>query len=156
MFRKMRRSNQKLSDGRIKEVLETGRRGALAVQGDDGYPYTLPINFVYMDGKIYMHGSQAGHKADAVKANDKVSFCVFDNETPDEEGVYYYIDSVIVFGRIRVSEDDDERLKALRAIGRKYHTSEEYTENEIRKTISVVNVFVIEPEHITGKHVHES
>lgn len=70
-----------------KELLQCSRRGVLAVNGDDGYPYAIPINYFYDSnaGKIYFHGARAGHKVDALKASDKVCFTVYGNETVKEE-----------------------------------------------------------------------
>lgn len=66
-FREMRRLKQKLSEEECIELLISGRRGVLAVSGEDDYPYALPINFLYDEGnrKIYFHGAKAGHKIDA-------------------------------------------------------------------------------------------
>ena len=47
MFRKMRRSPQALTEEEIIEVLKKETRGVLSVQGDDGYPYGVPINHYY-------------------------------------------------------------------------------------------------------------
>ena len=50
MFRKMRRFKQQLTDDACAEVLKNGQRGILAVLGDEGYPYTVPLDYVYTDG----------------------------------------------------------------------------------------------------------
>ena len=65
----------------------SGRRGVFAVNGDNGYPYAIPINYIYDadDGKIYFHGAKAGHKIDAIRTCDKVCFTVYRNETVKEE-----------------------------------------------------------------------
>ena len=58
-------------------LMKNAKRGVLSLIGEDGYPYGLPINQWYCeeDGKIYFHGAKEGHKIDAIKACDKVSFC---------------------------------------------------------------------------------
>lgn len=55
-------------------------RGVLSVIGDDGYPYRMPMDYWYCEetNRIYFHGARAGHKIDAIKHCDKVSFCVHD------------------------------------------------------------------------------
>ena len=80
MFREMRRSKQQISREECIEILKNEARGVLSVLGDDGYPYGFPINQYYCeaDGKIYFHGGRIGHRIDAVKRHDKVSFCVYD------------------------------------------------------------------------------
>ena len=78
MFRKMRRFKQQLTEEESINVLDRNKTGILAVIGDEGYPYTVPINYVYADGKIFMHSATAGHKIDAIRTCDKASFCVID------------------------------------------------------------------------------
>ena len=69
-----------LSEKICKEVLKQGRRGVLAVLGDEEYTYAVPMNYYYCEdnNKIYFHGAREGHKIDAISKHDKVSFCVYD------------------------------------------------------------------------------
>ena len=87
MFREIRRKNHEINIDDAKALLQSGRRGVLAVNGDDGYPYAIPINYIYDAdaGKIYFHGAKAGHKVDSLRACDKVCFTIFGNETVREE-----------------------------------------------------------------------
>ena len=80
MFREMLRKKQQLSQEECIEILKKQLRGVLSVIGDDEYPYGMPMNHFYCeeDGKIYFHGSKMGHKIDAMKRHNKVSFCVYD------------------------------------------------------------------------------
>ena len=83
MFRTIRKKKNEISIDTAKALLQSSRRGVLAVNGDDGYPYAIPINYVYDDDaqKIYFHGARVGHKVDALRACDKVCFTVYGNET---------------------------------------------------------------------------
>ena len=76
MFRPIRRKKKEMDIDAAKELLQCSRRGVLAVNGDDGYPYAVPVNYFYDSdaGKIYFHGARVGHKVDALKASDKVCF----------------------------------------------------------------------------------
>lgn len=47
MFRPMRRKERAISDEEAKKLLLLGRRGVLAINGDDGYPYAIPVNYFY-------------------------------------------------------------------------------------------------------------
>ena len=82
MFRTIRKKKNEISIDTAKTLLQSSRRGVLAVNGDNGYPYAIPINYVYDDDaqKIYFHGARAGHKVDALRACDKVCFTVYGNE----------------------------------------------------------------------------
>ncbi len=75
-FRKMRRFKQQLSEESCVEILKNEPRGVMAVAGENGYPYAFPIDFVYDGGRLYFHCAKEGHKLDALKNCDKVSFCV--------------------------------------------------------------------------------
>ena len=72
MFRKLTNKNKALSETECFEILERETRGTLSVQGDDGYPYGMPMNHYYCadDGCIYFHCGKGGHRADALKRTD--------------------------------------------------------------------------------------
>ena len=79
-FREMRRFKQALTQEECAAILRGEKRGTLAVIGDGGWPYALPINFWYDEeaNKIYFHCGKAGHKHDAIRACEKVCFTVHD------------------------------------------------------------------------------
>ena len=85
----------------------------MALAGDDDYPYAVPISYVYSDSKLYFHGAKSGHKIDAIKRCDKTSFCVIDKDDVVPEGYTTYFRSVIVFGKIRIMEEESEMRKAI-------------------------------------------
>ena len=86
MFREMRRKLQLLDEKESIALLERGTAGVLALSGDEGYPYAVPISYVYNDSKIFFHSAVSGHKIDAIKNSDKASFCVIaqDHIVPKE------------------------------------------------------------------------
>ena len=156
MFREMRRWKQALTKEQCEQILTEEKRGVLAVLGDEGYPYTVPINFYYEDGKIFFHGAAQGHKADAIRACDKVSFCVMDRgfkENPDD--YFWYVNSVVVFGRMRMLEDREEVIAYARKLGLKYFPTPESVEEGIAKSGHLVQCFELTIEHMSGKLVHE-
>ena len=75
-FRAMRRMRQELPKDETVAILSSGTYGVLSVIGDNGYPYGVPVNYVYRDGHIYLHAALSGHKVDAMRKNDKVSFTI--------------------------------------------------------------------------------
>ena len=155
MFRKMRRFKQQLTDDACAEVLKNGQRGILAVLGDEGYPYTVPLDYVYTDGKLYFHSAAEGHKVDAVRAEPEASFCVLAQREQDADGWSYYFDSVVVFGKVQIIEDEEERLHALRLLGLKYFPDAQMVEDDLRKNAARALVLCLHAAHISGKHVHE-
>ena len=155
MFRKMRRLGQMLSKEECEEILTREPRGVLALLGDYDYPYALPMSHVYVDGKIYFHGAMQGHKNDAVKKHDKVSYCVFDEGVKNDDGWSYTFRSVIVFGRIRTLADDDEKVEKLTHLGDKFFPTHDETVSEIERLLHKTEVFEITIEHMSGKTVVE-
>ena len=85
-MRPMRRFRQELTAEECVQVLERGTHGVLAVLGDEGYPYAVPLSYVHGEGKIWFHCAKAGHKLDAIRNYNKVSFCVVDQDriVPEE------------------------------------------------------------------------
>ena len=61
-------------------VLFRGTSGVLALAGDEGYPYALPISYVYDGERVYFHCAKSGHKLDALRRCPKASFCVVDQD----------------------------------------------------------------------------
>lgn len=151
MFRKMRRALQLLPEEENTAILERGRTGIMACLGDDDYPYTVPLNYVYDDGKIYFHCAKSGHKIDAIRACDKVSFCVIDRDDVDAQERATNFRSVIAFGRAREIEEAEEKRKRAKQFGMKYAASEEAVDAEIEETWNALNVVEITIEHLTGK-----
>lgn len=80
-FRPMRRKRQQLSQEECVEILNRTTYGTLALLGDGGYPYSLPISYVYSDGKLFFHSALKGHKIDAIgQGESKASFSVVDKD----------------------------------------------------------------------------
>lgn len=155
MFRPMRRFKQQLDKERCCEILRTEKRGVLSVIGDGGYPYTVPLNFVYDNGNLYFHCAVTGHKTDALKNDPKASFCVMTGGELSEDGWSYFVESVIVFGRVTVVENEDVRTEKLRELGNKYFPDSRITEKELAENAGRALVLELSAEHLSGKRVHE-
>ena len=80
MFREMRRKRQALPLERCEEVLRRGTSGVLALSGDGGYPYAVPISYCYDGSRLYFHCAKEGHKLDAIRREPRASFCVIDQD----------------------------------------------------------------------------
>jgi len=152
MFREMRRQNQALSTDRCVDILQRATSGVLAVSGDAGYPYAVPLSFAYDDGKIFFHCALTGHKLDAIARNDKVSFCVIDTDqvVPAEFNTLFR--SVIVFGRARVIDHPSEKRTVLELLAERYESPlDERLQQEIDSQIERVCLVEVIIEHLTGK-----
>lgn len=158
MFREVARKKQALTSGQIIEILKTEKRGVLSVQGDNGYPYGLPMNFWYNEenGYIYFHSGKKGHKTDAISADNKVSLCVYDEGYKKDGEWSLNISSVIVFGKMNTVEDSEKANQIYRSMSLKYTSDIEYIDSEIQKFAKDTVCYELQPEHITGKIVNES
>lgn len=158
MFRPIRRTKREISIEAAKQLLKDLRRGVLAVNGDDGYPYAVPINFLYDEenNKIYFHGARAGHKFDSIKACDKVCFTVYGNETTvSGEEWAPYVQSSVVFGRCHLIEDQEIAINLVKKLAMKYYPNEQLADDEIDASGKAVQMFEIDIEHISGKQIQE-
>lgn len=157
MFREMRRKNQQLPEEECFRILQATTSGVLAVSGDEGYPYAVPLSFAFTEGKLYFHVAKSGHKLDALRRNPKASFCVIEQDriVPAEYTTYYR--SVIAFGTIHIAEDEREKRKGLDLLADKYAPKEttESREKEISQLSNALYVLVMDIAHMTGKESRE-
>ena len=157
MFRPVRNTANEISVEEAKKLLRESRRGVLAVNGDDVYPYAVPINYLYDEETqvIIFHGSKVGHKVDALKRSDKVCFTVYGNETIRDEVWAPYMQSAVVFGRCRLPEYGEESMALLKRFAMKYYPGESMVDAEIADAGRATQMYVIDIEHISGKEVQE-
>ena len=155
MFREMKKIKQLLSREDTLAVMNRCTNGALACIGDEDYPYSVPLNYVYFNDKIYFHSAKAGHKIDAIIKNPKVSFSVTDEDTIVSEEYTSYFRSVIAFGKARIVEGN-EWVEAFKALVEKYSGDqpEEAKHKEIKECTQSY-IIAIDIEHITGKEAIE-
>lgn len=159
MFRELVRKNQQLSQEACIAVLKEETRGVLSVLGDDGYPYGAPLNHFYhdADGAIYFHcGNQESHRLDALRKEDKVSFCVYTQGERKEGHWAYIVKSVIVFGRMEIIEDMEQIIDISTRLSHKFTQDEEYIRKEIEGHAHRTLLLRLMPEHICGKRVTEA
>jgi hypothetical protein len=155
MFREMKRRKQLLSREDTSAVMDRCTNGVLACQGDEGYPYAVPLSYVYLNEKIYFHSAKTGYKMDAIAQNSKVSFSVIDKDTIISKEYTSYFRSVIAFGKARIVEGD-ERQDAFMAMVKKY--SGDQPEEDQHKEVEGCGracIVAIDVEHITGKQAIE-
>lgn len=156
-FREIRRINQKLSEEACIEVLKNSPRGVLSVLGDGDYPYGMPLDFFYdkETGTLLFHCALNGHKLDAIQKHDTVSFNVIDSGYHKDGDWALTFHSVILFGRMHVVTEEERRLYALRAIGRKYFPDKASVEGSVQRSINRVTILELTVDHMSGKRVTE-
>lgn len=158
MWREISRKNKAIPTEECIELLTRETRGVLSVNGDDGYPYAMPLNHYYEaeDGCIYFHSGMHGHKIDAVKASDKASLCVVEAGVRETDDWAYTVRSVIVFGRIDIVDEPERVTEITARLSRKFTSDEGYIKEEIEKFLKATVLLRLTPEHMTGKRIKES
>ena len=151
-FREMRRKRQQLSDEDSYAILQNATSGTLALLGDGGYPYAVPISYVFSEGKLYFHSALSGHKVDAIRSCDRASFCVVAQDYVKPELYTTFFRSVIAFGRIHIVDDEAEKLAAARLLGNRYNPhQDEALQKELENGLARMLVIRLDIEHLTGK-----
>ena len=156
MVRPMRRFKQLTTKEEAETILLNGKSGVLAVNGDDEYPYTVPLSYAYEPGKIYFHSAKNGHKMDSIQRNPKVTFCVVgqDQVVPDKFTTFY--SSVIIFGKAKIVSEEKLRQHAMELLVHKYSPGfEDSGALEIKHDWELFSVVEIDIEHLTGKKALE-
>lgn len=157
MFREMRRKKQALTAQETAAVLMRGTSGVLALSGEEGYPYAVPLSYVYQDGHIYFHCAKAGHKLDAIRHDPKASFCVIDRDEIVPEEYTSHFRSAIAFGTIRIMEDEQEKRQAIETLALKYAPEDtaEGRRAAIDRDWAPLCMLDMTVEHLSGKEAIE-
>ena len=157
MFREMRRKGQQVSMEECIRILNQEKRATLSVNGDDGYPYSVPVNFYYdgIENAIFFHSARTGHKTDSINRSDKVCFMVHDQGYKKDGDWSYFVTSVIIFGRASFVTDKQIKRDKLRLFGLKYFPDTVDVEEELDSGMDRINLVRIDIEHMTGKLVNE-
>lgn len=158
MFRSMRRFKQQVSEEECKRILKEEKRAAFSVIGDNGYPYTVPVDFYYdeEDHCVYLHGAKSGHKIDAINNCNKVCFVTWNQGFKTENNWEWNSTSVVIFGKAKFVDDRELLEDRLRKLTLKYYpTKEEVDEGMKSPSMNAVQMIAIDIEHMTGKLVKE-
>ena len=158
MFREMIRKKQQLDPAECIALLQRERRGVLSVIGEGGYPYGTPMNHIWdaEEACLYFHCGNVGHRLEAIRREQKVSFCVFDQGTHKGDDWALHVKSVIVFGRIEVLDDPLQIARICTALSHKFTQDEVYIAREIAEHAHRTLLLRLVPEHICGKCVTEA
>ncbi len=157
MFRPMRRKGQALPPEACAAILRQGSCGVLALAGDDGYPYAVPVSYVHDGERIYFHSAKAGHKLDAIQREPKASLCVVDQDLVVPEEYTSYFRSVIAFGVIHPVEAEEEKWAAIEKLALKYapHDTAANRRETIQREWEPLCMLRMDIQHLTGKEAIE-
>jgi nitroimidazol reductase NimA-like FMN-containing flavoprotein (pyridoxamine 5'-phosphate oxidase superfamily) len=157
MFRQLTRIKQKLTDEECVDILSRQTRGVLSINGENGYPYAMPMNHFYNeeDGCIYFHTGKKGYRNDCIKNDDKACFCVYTDGEREENEWAYTVKSVIVFGKIEAVYDEQTVIDITKKLCYKFTQDEEYIEKELTNHAKHTMLLRLKLEHVCGKTVKE-
>lgn len=149
MFKEMRRIDKKMSQEMVIALLARGQVGVFSTISENGYPYTIAVNYVYYQNKIYFHCAKTGQKIDNIKENPKISFTVYDSVEVIGDELNTKYQSVVVFGKAKMIEPTEEIL--LELVKKYSNLPKEKVQSMINQEINITAIVEIEIEHLTGK-----
>lgn len=154
--KEMRHPEKELKDREtITALLKQSPVGRIATINQEGFPVIKPVNFVYWNGKIYIHSSMKGEKIEDIQRGSLVCFevdepiaYVLAKESACEASYYYR--SVIIKGKASLVNQRGEKLRILGLLMEKYQPEGGYGEilKEILKKTAVIEISI---QEISGK-----
>ena len=158
----MRRKHSEVTDPKeIERILSLTNIGRLATNGQDGYPYITPVNFVSFEGNIYFHCAPKGEKLDNLMRDPHVCFEVdvplsyldigLDPSRPICN-LHQYYHCVIIRGKASAVKDSALKVATLNTLIIKHEKTENF--NQVTENMSAYKaceVIEIKPISVTAK-----
>ena len=153
----LRRADMAMTNEQMLRTLDRGFAGRLASVSEDGYPYCVPLLYVWAEDRLFLHGTSAlGHLQTNVRREPRVCF---ELDEPDQvfdygrfecdSGLAYR--SVILFGRIRIAEDAATKQRFCERLMEKYGKPNSIRPKNFFPRLNVITVYVMTVERMTGK-----
>lgn len=158
----MRQKKYEITDKfEIEAILSASRVGRLATNGADGYPYVTPLNYVYTEGRIYMHCARAGERIDNLKRDNKICFEVdeavayIDTGFSEDESICNVTQlyrSVIIRGKAELVDNVDEKVQALNNLMASHERTPDFDKiTPNMRPVKMCDVIRVTIESMTGK-----
>lgn len=172
----MRRKDREMPEAFGWQVVQEADYGVLSMVDQEGYPYSVPLSIVVIEGAVYFHSAHEGEKCELFQAYPEGKpvqlVCVKDVHVPDlydEQTLDAYLDkgefgkvaskvfttefaSAIVRGKVVEVKEEAEKRQALRGFCEKYTpTKQRYVEASIAQSLNRTAVYKIVAESITAK-----
>lgn len=155
MEHKMHKADRQLSQAETLEILKKGDHGTLSVNGDDGYPYATPVNYILVEDKLYIHSAPYGYKIECLQKSAKCCFSAIVSARIIPSKITAAFESVVMTGDVVFVEDQAEKRAALEAfVTQKHPGYEEVGFQMIDKMIGKTALLRIDPQSMTGKAYH--
>lgn len=151
----IRRKDRALNHEESMALIEEGEYGvlALAESGESPWPYAVPLSYALMDGAVYFHSATEGKKIRILSQNSKACFTVIGpTKALYDHGFTTYYKCAMIFGRVLLVDDAEEKRRALFRLAEKYLPEHmDKAESDINKSFSRTAVYKISLELVTGK-----
>ena len=108
----------------IEAIVAKHETGCLTLNGGE-YPYSIPINHAYKNGRLYMHCGKKGKKLGLIRQNPKACYMLYGPSESIPDGVrscHLPYESIVFNGIVRICEDGDEKELAIRELTDQYGT----------------------------------
>ena len=109
----MHKPERQLSPADTMALLKKGHHAVLSVNGEEGYPYAVPVNYVVVDDTVYIHSAPYGYKIECLEKDPKCCLSVIVSAQILPEKMTAKYESVVAFGTITMVQDREEKVKAL-------------------------------------------
>ncbi len=147
---------------KIKEFLNEEHVGRISTIDKNGFPQTIPMNFVFLNDAIYMHSHVKGEKLDNLNRNNKVGFeadreleflpSYFEDPHNASLADTLYI-SVVIKGIGSFVTDREEKTLVLNGLMEKYQPEGQYDLIQSgMKVLDAVSIIKVTPQTIHGKY----
>lgn len=156
-YRHVRKKDKAMSMEKIEEFIKSESIAHLAMSGSNGYPYVVPLNYAYLDGRFILHSATKGQKSDFLEADPRVCLTISRQHCIKTEGLIPCKEfdtpftSIIAFGKATFPEGE-LKINYLTEFVRYYMQKDdppvtEFDTNFMLRTCAIV----VEVDHLTGK-----
>lgn len=153
----IRRADRVMPEAHIPEFIAQGYSGRLATVSEDGFPYCVPLLYVWMDGEVHLHTTAArGHLRANIDHDPRACFAIDEPEAVFDYGRFecdsgLAYRSVCLFGRIRIVDDGAVKQRFCERLMAKYRTPETTRPKGFFPRIDIITVYALAIERMTGK-----
>lgn len=147
-----------ISEEEAKYFLKVAKVAHVATVDEDGFPYVIPLVYIYEEDKVYLHigNIRESHFWENIKKNPKV--CIEVSEMGDlHPGKKYACQSAlvytsaVVFGTLSRIEDDERKAWFFDCLLEKYGNPEWSFERKGYPILPKIELFEVQIEKLTGK-----
>ncbi|MDO5571623.1 MAG: pyridoxamine 5'-phosphate oxidase family protein [Bacteroidales bacterium] len=145
----IRRQDRLLAEEDAIVLLKNGEYGVLSLITPEGFPYALPINFVWNNNNsIYLHCAPEGRKLNCIKHNDSGCFTIVGSTNVISRKFTTSYSSIVIQVKAVINLSKDEKMDALKLFISKYSPNDvelglKYTEKSFHRT-EIIRLDILE------------